>query len=90
MNNNLPKSKPLFLDVTRKGTSKGNAIKKICDYLKIDLKDAVAIGDSYNDLSMFEYAGTRIAFCAKPILKQNADIIIDKKDLSLILDKVLN
>ena len=81
MNNNLPKSKPLFLDVTRKGTSKGNAIKKICDYLKIDLKDAVAIGDSYNDLSMFEVVGHSVAMGNSPEeIKSLVDEVIDSNN----------
>ena len=72
------------------GSSKGSMLRRLQLISGIDKSNTIAIGDGANDLSMFEYAGTRIAFCAKPILKQNADIIIDKKDLLLILDKVLN
>ena len=46
----------------------------------------MVIGDGANDLSMFSYAKHRVAFCAKPILKQAASIVIDEKDLSKVLD----
>lgn len=72
------------------GSSKGSMLRRLQLISGIDKSNTIAIGDGANDLSMFEFAGMRIAFCAKPILKQNADIIIDEKDLSLILDKVLN
>ena len=35
---------------------------------------------------MFKYAEKRIAFCAKPILEKEANIVIKEKDLSLILN----
>ncbi len=66
VNNKLPKEKPFFLDITCKDTSKGNAMKKLCEYLQIDLKDSVAIGDSYNDLTMFKVAGYSVAMGNAP------------------------
>lgn len=81
MNNKFPQSKPLFLDITCKETSKGNAIKKICDYLKIDLKDTVAIGDSYNDLTMFEVVGHSVAMGNSPEeIKSLVDEVIDSNN----------
>ena len=65
--------------------SKGQMLKTLQSILKIDRKNTVVIGDGANDLSMFQYADTRIAFCAKEVLKNNATIIIDKKDLREIL-----
>ena len=74
----LPKEKPFFLDITCKGTSKGNAIKKLCEYLKIDLKDSVALGDSYNDLSMFEVVGHSVAMGNAPEdIKRIVDEVTD-------------
>ena len=55
---NIQTEDSLFFDVALENTSKGNAIKRLCKYLKIDLKDSVAIGDSYNDLSMFKVVRT--------------------------------
>ena len=68
--------------------SKGEMLKRLQKVLGINPEDTIAIGDGANDLSMFKYAGTRIAFCAKPVLKEQADIIIEKKDLKLILKKI--
>lgn len=68
----------LFLDVTRKGTSKGVAIKKLCAYLHINLKDSVAIGDSYNDLTMFEAVGHAVAMGnALEDIKKTVDEVTD-------------
>ena len=39
------------------GSSKGNAIRRLCKYLDIDIKDSAAIGDADNDISMIEAAG---------------------------------
>jgi phosphoserine phosphatase len=45
----------------------------------------MAVGDGANDASMFPFAKQRVAFCAKPILREKANIIIEKKDLREIL-----
>ena len=44
-----------------KNASKGNAIIGLCKYLKIDIKDIIAIGDELNDLSMIKTAGLGVA-----------------------------
>jgi phosphoserine phosphatase len=46
------------------------------------------VGDGANDLSMFKYAAQRVAFCAKPILEKEANIIIKEKNLRLLLDEI--
>ena len=66
--------------------SKGQMLQRLQKILDVSPQNTIAVGDGANDLSMFKYAGTRIAFCAKPILKENANIIIEKKDLSKILE----
>ena len=77
-NDKLPKEKPFFLDITCRGTSKGNAIKNLCKYLKIDLKDSVAIGDSYNDVTMFEIVGHSVAMGnASEDIKKIVDEVTD-------------
>jgi len=66
--------------------SKGQMLKRLQKLLDVTKENTIAVGDGANDLSMFKYAGKRIAFCAKPIVKKNADIIIEDKDLSKILE----
>lgn len=70
------------------GTSKGEMLKRLQVLTGISPDNTIAVGDGANDLSMFEYSAKKIAFCAKPVLKENADIIIDEKDLSIILEKI--
>lgn len=41
--------------------SKGNALDRLTNYLGIPLSQVMAIGDNYNDLSMFEVAGVAVA-----------------------------
>lgn len=68
--------------------SKGKMLLRLQKLLDVTQENTITVGDGANDLSMFKYAGKRVAFCAKPVLKESANIIIEEKDLSLILDKV--
>ena len=68
--------------------SKGHMLLRLQKLLEVNKDNTIAVGDGANDLSMFKYAGIRVAFCAKPIVKENADIIIEEKDLSKILDYI--
>lgn len=68
--------------------SKGSMLQKLQQLLGISEEDTLVVGDGANDLSMFRHAGTKVAFCAKPILRENADIIIEHKDLRLILERI--
>jgi len=70
------------------GTSKGEILTRLQKLLGITPEDTLAVGDGANDLSMFKYAAKRVAFCAKPILQKEANIIIQEKDLRLILDRI--
>jgi len=66
--------------------SKGDMLKRIQNILGVSEEDTMVVGDGANDLSMFKYAKTRVAFCAKEVLKKEANIIIEEKDLTKILD----
>lgn len=70
------------------GDSKGQMLKRLQAICSITPENTLVVGDGANDLSMFKYAGTRVAFCAKPILKEKANIIIDQKDLRQIIEKL--
>ncbi len=65
--------------------AKGDMIVRLQSLLGIDRKDTLVVGDGANDLSMFAHANTRIAFCAKPILREAATHCVDTKDLREIL-----
>lgn len=66
--------------------SKGKMLKRLQTLLNITENETLVVGDGANDLSMFAHAGKRAAFCAKPVLKEKANIIIEKKDLTEILN----
>lgn len=65
--------------------SKGKMLLTLQRLLGVGKQDTLAVGDGANDASMFAYADKKVAFCAKEILKKQANIIIDKKDLKEIL-----
>ncbi len=67
------------------GFSKGDMLTRLQNLLHVSPKETLVVGDGANDLSMFAYASTKIAFCAKEVLKKEATHIIDEKDLSQIL-----
>ena len=69
-------------------SSKGEIIQRLQKLLNASYENTLVVGDGANDLSMFKYAGKRVAFCAKPILEKEANIIIKEKDLRLILDEI--
>lgn len=53
---------------------------------KLNPLQTIAIGDGANDIEMITAADIGIAFCAKPALKEAADVIIDQRDLREILN----
>lgn len=68
--------------------SKGDMLVRLQSLLGIGKQETLAIGDGANDCAMLDQAGYAIAFCAKPILKQHANIIIEQKDLREILPHI--
>jgi len=66
-------------------SSKGDMINRLQGLMGISKENTLVCGDGANDVSMFKYADTRIAFCAREVLKKEANIIIDTKDLTKIL-----
>lgn len=65
--------------------SKGKILKMIQSELGISKQNTIAIGDGANDLSMFEHADKKVAFCAQTILAEEANRIIETRDLSEVL-----
>lgn len=68
-----------FYTILSPNTSKGTSCRWICDYMGIDPDKCMCIGDNYNDLSMFEVAGVRVAMSnSDDAVKSKADIITEK------------
>ncbi len=55
------KSDRAWLDIANKDVSKGNSIKILLNILNVNKENAIAIGDSDNDISMFENVGYGVA-----------------------------
>lgn len=68
--------------------SKGKMLLKLQKMLNIKPEQTMVVGDGANDLSMFKYAGKKVAFCAKNILQEQANIVINEKNLMQIAEFV--
>ncbi len=69
--------------------SKGDMLQRLQALLDVSPEETMVVGDGANDLSMFKHAGTRVAFCAKDVLKKEANIVIENKDLREILGRLV-
>ncbi|MCL4112285.1 UNVERIFIED_CONTAM: hypothetical protein GTU68_022779 [Idotea baltica] len=65
--------------------SKGNMLAMIQQELGISPQHTIAVGDGANDLSMFAHANKKIAFCAETVVIEQANCVIENKDLSEVL-----
>jgi phosphoserine phosphatase len=65
--------------------SKGDMLTRLQNILGVSEANTLVVGDGANDLSMFAHAGTKVAFCAKPVLKEAATHQVNEKDLTQLL-----
>ncbi|WP_430866901.1 phosphoserine phosphatase SerB [Demequina aurantiaca] len=68
--------------------AKAVALKEFAADAGIDLSATVAIGDGANDLGMMAVAGLGIAFNAKPIVQQQADVALNSPRLDAALEVI--
>ena len=68
------------------GAAKAVALSAWALETQTSLNDTVAIGDGANDLAMMAVAGLSIAFCAKPIVQEQANVALNERDLAKALD----
>jgi Cof subfamily protein (haloacid dehalogenase superfamily) len=72
------RSKPFFLEFTEKGVTKGTSLSQLIDHCGIKQDEVIAIGDSYNDVAMIEFAGLGVAMGNAPEdIKKIADYVTD-------------
>lgn len=70
-----------FFDITNNNVSKGNAIKKVLNYLNLTKEEAIGFGDHINDHDLFNSVGFKIAMGnANGKLKEQADFITLSND----------
>ncbi|WP_368504322.1 Cof-type HAD-IIB family hydrolase [Alkalihalophilus sp. As8PL] len=60
------RSKPYFLEFTEDGVTKGTSLNSLIKTLGIEREEVIAVGDSYNDQSMLEFAGLGVAMGNAP------------------------
>jgi phosphoserine phosphatase len=65
--------------------AKAKALLTWAAELSVPQARTIAVGDGANDLGMMEVAGLSVAFCAKPIVRQNAKIALNQRDLALLI-----
>jgi len=65
--------------------TKAEALAEWAAAASVPLRYTVAVGDGANDLRMLAKAGLGIAFCAKPVVRAQADVAITTPDLSQVL-----
>lgn len=74
-------SKPQYLEFTHKEATKGRALEYLANLKGIERESVIAIGDSYNDISMLQYAGLAIAMGNAPEeVKAHADYVTGIND----------
>jgi Cof subfamily protein (haloacid dehalogenase superfamily) len=73
----VTRSLPEFLEVMSPRVSKGTALRFVAEYLGVPLNQTMAVGDSYNDISLLRAAGFGVAMGSAPReLRDAADAVV--------------
>ena len=66
-----------FLTVLHRDADKSHGIRSVSEYIDFDLKKLTVFGDNFNDIGMFELAGTSVAVAnAQEDVKKLAKIVL--------------
>lgn len=80
-NLHITRSKPYFLEVMSREANKAKALQVVADHYGIDRKQVMAVGDSYNDIEMIEWAGLGVAMAnALGSVKDAADFVTSSNE----------
>jgi hydroxymethylpyrimidine pyrophosphatase-like HAD family hydrolase len=59
--------------------TKGNALQRLCDYLKINIEDTMPIGDEKNDISMLSLSPHSVTLKTSSVeVQQSAGNVLDQ------------
>lgn len=73
-------SSKIFMEVVKKGVSKGNVMVETAKKAGIPIQSVIAVGDSDNDISMIKKAGLGVAVAnAWPEVKEIADFVTESR-----------
>ena len=72
---------PLIVDAA----AKAEALQEWADAAGIPIAQTLAVGDGANDLPMMALAGLSVGFDAKAPVRDEADVLLDARDLSMLL-----
>jgi phosphoserine phosphatase len=70
------------------GFSKGDMLARIQALLGVGVEETMVVGDGANDISMFAHASVKVAFCAKEVLRNAANVVVTEKDLTKVLQHI--
>src|SRR5690606_13290051 len=77
----VTRSKARFVEMTRKGVSKGTALEDVAAYYQVPLSRMMAIGDGFNDLDMIRAAGLGVAVANSPAeVRDAADRVTESNE----------
>ncbi len=86
-------SKPYFIEITKRGISKGYALAELAKISGYTAEQVIAIGDGLNDLSMVKWAGLGVAVAnAHPDLQKAANYVTsscDEEGVTQVIDKFI-
>jgi len=77
----ITRSKMHYLEIMHRDANKARALQLVAEHYGIDQADVLAIGDSYNDIAMLNWAGTGVAVGNAPqAVKAAADYVTNSND----------
>lgn len=65
--------------------AKAQALREFAALHKVELESTVAVGDGANDIDMIEIAGLGVSYMGKEILRQKADLHLEKAGLNALI-----
>lgn len=68
------------------GKAKAETLIRLADQYGIEREQTIAAGDGANDLLMMAESGLGVAYHAKPLVQEQADVAIRKRGLDILLD----
>ena len=83
-----------FIDINKKGISKGKAIIKLTSELNIQLDEVICFGDSMNDKTMFDVLNNTVAMKnasenLKKIAKYTTEYTNDEDGVAKFIEKYI-